>query len=87
MRKIITSSGFETEIKETTLDNMEFVDALAELNENELAISKVIVMLLGKENKKRLYDHIRRDDGTVPVEKATAEISEILEQLGEEVKN
>lgn len=88
MLEIKTSSGFEIEINEQVLDNMELVDALSELEENEFAISKVTFLVLGKEGKKRLYDHLRREDGTVPVQKVADEIGEIFtSQTGEAGKN
>jgi hypothetical protein len=35
--------------------------------------------MLGKDQKKKLYDHVRTDDGRVPVEKLSTEIQEIFE--------
>ena len=88
MLEIKTSSGFEIKINEQVLDNMELIDALSELEENEFAISKVTLLVLGKEGKKRLYDHLRRKDGTVPVQKVADEIGEIFtSQTGEAGKN
>ena len=50
-----TKSGFETELEESSLDNMELVDTLDEMNEgNPLAISRLVPLLLGKEGKKKL---------------------------------
>lgn len=82
-----TKSGFECEITKDRLDNMELVDALAELDENELAVSRVCLLLLGKETRKRLYDHLRTEDGRVPTAALTAELSEIMAALGETGKN
>lgn len=82
-----TKSGFECEVTKGRLDNMELVDALAELDENELAVSRVCLLLLGKETRKRLYDHLRTEDGRVPTASLTAELSEIMAALGETGKN
>ena len=82
-----TKSGFECEIAKDRLDNRELVDALAELDENELAVSRVCLLLLGKETRKRLYDHLRTEDGRVPTADLTAELSEIMAALGETGKN
>lgn len=74
-----TGSGFEFEIAETTLNNMELVDALAEADEgNHLAISRVCTLLLGKEQKKKLYDHVRLEDGSVPIDAVTNILVEII---------
>lgn len=59
-----TSGGFEFEIDGSVLEDMEFVDALAEtVNDNPLAFSNVCAILFGKEQRKRLYDFLRGDDG------------------------
>lgn len=82
-----TSKGFQFTINENTLDNMELVDALAELEDgNFLVVSKVLTLLIGKEQKKALYDLLRREDGTVPVKDVSDAITEIL-QSSEELKN
>lgn len=52
-----TSGGFEFEIDGSVLEDMEFVDALAEtVNDNPLAFSNVCVILFGKEQRKRLRE-------------------------------
>lgn len=87
MKQIKTKSGFEVEIDERFLDDMEFVDVLAEAKDNDpLAISKVCKMMFGDANKKKLYDHVRKD-GRVPIEAVSAEIIEIFQTLGDKGKN
>lgn len=50
-----TESGFSIELEESALDNMEVLDALSDLDEgNPLAMSRLVVKLLGKDGKKRL---------------------------------
>lgn len=87
MEKGKLENGFEYEVDEKLLDDMELLDALAEAEENPLKISVVSKKVLGTEQRKRLYDHIRREDGTVPVEEASQAIVDILESMGEEGKN
>lgn len=87
MKKGTLENGFKYEVDENILDDMELLDALAEAEENPLKISIVSKKILGTEQRKRLYDHIRRKDGTVPVEEASQAIADILEALGEEGKN
>ncbi len=81
-----TSTGFEFSIDEKLLDNMELVDAIAEVDENPLAISNIITLLLDGQ-KKALYDHVRTEDGRVPVVAMTNEIMDILEAGGKAGKN
>lgn len=88
MKKGETSSGFKFEVNENVLDNMELVDALAEAQgENPAMISKVILLVLGKEQRGRLYEHLRNEDGVVPMTKASEELTEIFELMGQEGKN
>lgn len=79
-----TSKGFNYEIKDTDLDNMELIDALADLdNGNLLAVSKVITLLLGAEQKKSLYSFYRNDEGKVPLNLVSEAITEILSSHGD----
>lgn len=81
-----TESGFVFNIEVERLDNMELIDALAELEDDPLQISTVIRLLLGKEDKKRLYDHVRTDGGMVPSGLVEKELGEIF-TLSQELKN
>lgn len=83
-----TSTGFSFSIPAHNLDNMELIDAIAGLNDADpLAMSRVVVLLLGKEQRKSLYDHVRRKDGTVPSEQVGNEMTEIFTLSNKEVKN
>ena len=87
MTKGITKSGFEYEVDESAADNMELIDALAEAaGDDMLAISRVCKMLLGKDMRKKLYDHVRAADGRVPIKNAVDEIMEIMQAMGDKGK-
>lgn len=88
MKKITLENGLELEVNEQSMNNMELLDALEEMTEgNELAISKVVKLMLGKENRKKLYDYIRDEDGRVPLEIIDKCLTEIMMLLGEQGKN
>nr|DAP67689.1 MAG TPA: hypothetical protein [Caudoviricetes sp.] len=88
MQKVITKSGFECLIDKKQMDDMELVDKIAEADAgNPLAVSAVIEKVLGKEQKAKLYNHLRNEDGRVPIEKVGEEIVEIITSLGSEGKN
>lgn len=89
MKNIQLSNGFKCKIDESVLDNMELVDALAEMRSDEdaLGISQVVTLILGKDTKKKLYDSVRTKDGRVPVAAVSDLIKEIFEQLGDTGKN
>ena len=83
-----TASGFAFAIPAENLDNMELLDALAELNERDpLQVSAVCRLLLGKEQRKRLYDHLRTPAGNVPIGAVTEAIGEIFNACGDAGKN
>ena len=73
-----TSSGFEFAIEEHVLDNMELVDAIAEVDEDLGKISKVVKMLLPEEQRKNLYNNLRTQHGNVPIMAVVNEVVEIF---------
>lgn len=88
MKKGKTTSGFKYEIDENVLDDMELIDAMAaSQGEDPTQISVVVSKIFGDEQKKRLYDHIRTDDGRVPVTDVANIITEVIESLGDDGKN
>lgn len=82
-----TKSGFKFEVDETQLDDMEFLEALADTQEDVLAFPRVCTKLLGNEQKKRLYDHLRDEKGKVPIAAVNEAVTEIMTIAGEKTKN
>ena len=81
-----TKSGFAFEANEKQMENAEFLENFVELQKNNgLVCFDMVAMLLGKDGKQALYDHIRTDDGIVPVERLTDEIKDIFEKMDENV--
>lgn len=87
MIKGTLSSGFQYEIAEETLDNMELLDAIVDADDNTLGITKVVRLLLGDEQRRKLYDHLRTEKGNVPVAAVSEAVAEIFRGSGQEVKN
>lgn len=91
MRKGILSNGFAYEFDETVADDMEFLDVLAAVMADEssnqerlIAASKLGDMLLGKEQKKALYDHIKAEHGgRVPVAVFQGLLGELMSGSGD----
>lgn len=82
-----TQSGFEFEIDKDRLDNMEFIDLLADLREGDyLKFSKLADFMLGKEQKAKLYEHITKIHGQPRIAEFGKEMTEIL-TFNSEVKN
>ena len=86
--QITTKSGFTCEIDPKVTENMELVDAMAELQGGDkLAYSRVCLLMLGKETRAKLYDHVRDKDGRVPPQYVDRELTEIMNALGKPAKN
>lgn len=75
---IITRSGFEWEIDDDANDDQELLDALVELDENGSKYGKVLDILLGKEGKKALYEHVRNEKGKVRASLVVKELADIV---------
>lgn len=88
MKKGKTESGFKYEIDEKVLDDMELIDAMAaSQGEDPTQISTVVYKIFGADQRKRLYDHLRTEDGRVPVTDVANIITEIIESIGDDGKN
>ncbi len=88
MKKITLENGLTLELDEKVMDNMELVDTLAEAaDEDPLAVSRMVKLILGTEGRKKLYESLRTEDGRVPVAKVSDAVKEIFEAFGEKGKN
>ena len=75
----VTSSGFHFEIDEDNLDDIEVLEGLAKIDKgNPLALPDVIERILGTEQKKALYEHIRKEKGKVPTSTVNQELTDII---------
>ena len=82
-----TKSGFEFEIDETVADDMELLEDIAEADKDTTHFPGVLTKILGEDQKKRLYDHLRNENGRVPIEATLSEFTEIMNLAGEKTKN
>lgn len=88
IRKGTLKNGFTYEVDDEVLDDMYLVEAIAEAqNEDPLKITQVITMIMGADQKNRLYKSLENDKGRVPSSAAVDALQELFEQLGEEAKN
>lgn len=79
MLKGKTETGFSYEVSDESLNDYELVEILAEVDTNPLLLPKLVDKLLGKEQKKKLLDHLRTEDGKVPIDAISAEIMNIFQ--------
>lgn len=88
MIKGTTESGFSFEIPDERFNNMEVIDLLREIQRGEegeigeaemlFAVSGLAELLLGKKDKKRMYNHLRKESGQVPIDAVMAEVMNIF---------
>lgn len=79
----VTPRGFAFSVDEAVLDDMELLDALSETETNPLRISEVSLKVLGRDQRRKLYDNIRTEDGRVPISDATDELMFIFNSSDE----
>ena len=84
-----TTTGFTFKIDQKAVQDMEFIELVAAARDDGLLLPEILKKLLGEEQKKALYDHIRAEHGSVPVDAVTNEIMDILAAFNEtpETKN
>lgn len=89
MIKEKTKTGFKFEVDGDVVRDMEFIELAAASQEDGLLLPKVIELVLGAEQKKALYDHVRNENGRVIVDDVSREFGEILDAINEasETKN
>nr|WP_247938756.1 hypothetical protein [Streptococcus anginosus] len=75
--KGMTSTGFKFEVSQERLANYELVEAIAEVDENPLVLPKLVKKLLGPQAED-LKEHVRDENGLVPLNRLMAEIEEIF---------
>lgn len=87
-----TDSGFNFSIDIEKLDDMRFIEALAEseTTDSPAASIKVLEFMLGKDQKEALYKHLEEENGRVPASKFKQEMEDIMQKAAakkEEIKN
>lgn len=87
MRSIKLENGFAVKVEENIFHNMRLIDALAASKKDGTELSNVFVMILGEEQREKLYEHIESNGDTVTVEMIGEIIKELSGKLGEDSKN
>ena len=80
-------NGFKAKIDPSKLDDMYFIEAMAEMETNIVKLSDVCSMLLGEEQKMKMYKSLEEKDGRVPLDSINDAITEIMTKAGDKIKN
>ena len=85
MREVTTKSGFACRVDEEALDDIELMEELVELDrDNARGVLKVPTMLdrlIGEEQRKALYEHLRAENGRVKTSAVVTELFSIIQEL------
>ena len=95
MKKGTTSTGFAYEFDEQNADDMRMIELIAISDDDGAtefqklsASTKILEMLLGKEQKAALYEHIgQAHNGRVPIADLMKALNEIMSAGGDSLKN
>lgn len=81
----ITKSGFKFSVDSEVFKDMEMLELIGEVDDNPILMPKLLEKMFGKKQKDNLYDFVRDDKGSVPVEKVSEIVKDIFES--KELKN
>lgn len=88
MKQFELDKDLIVEADEEALNNMELLDTLVEVDEGHPEmIGKVLTLMFGKAQKKKIYDHYRTEKGNVPVDKIVEVLESVFKSAGQEEKN
>lgn len=84
---VTTPSGYEVDLDPGKWDDMELLELMARASSSDdvevgLALPSLVAKIFTPEQKKALYDHLRTDDGRVPLSSVSKEIGAIINGLG-----
>ncbi len=73
-----TESGFEFKVLESSKDDYELVELLAELKDDATKLPEALRRLIGEEGRERLKEHCRDENGIVSARRMTKEMLDIM---------
>ena len=82
MTHIKTSTGFEIDVDKERFNDMELFDSLVKVEKGDYTELPMVVDKVLGDHKKDLYEHVRGEDGRVPINRVIQEVNEILSGSG-----
>lgn len=73
-----TKSGFVYQIQKERVESYDFLEAVGEVDENPTKLPKALKMLFGNEQVEKLKDHLRTEEGFIPIQKMIEEFTEVM---------
>ena len=82
MTHIKISCGFEADIDEEALDDIEFLEALSKMESgNPTGLPQMVDLFFGKEEKKRFYGALKNEKGRATPAEVEKAVGEIFKEL------
>jgi len=78
-----TKTNFEYNIDKKILNDYELLEEIDNLGKNPLIIIKLLKRLLKEEQLEKLKEHIRNEEGIVPIDKMEKELEDIFNGINE----
>lgn len=78
-----TKTGFEYEIDKKILNDYELLEEIDNIGKNPLIIIRLLKRLLKEEQLEKLKEHIRNEEGIVPIDKMEKELEDIFNGINE----
>jgi len=78
-----TKTGFEYEIDKKILNDYELLEDIDNIGKTPLIIIKLLKKLLKEEQLEKLKEHIRNEEGIVPIDKMEKELIDIFDGINE----
>lgn len=78
-----TKTGFEYEIDKKKLNDYELLEEIDNIGKSPLIIIKLLKRLLKEEQLEKLKEHIRNEEGIVPIDKMEKELIDIFDGINE----
>ena len=78
-----TKTGFQFNIEEDVLNDYELLEMFADVDENPLLVPKLVKSILGEEQKNKLIEHVKDENGKASVDRVATELENILNSSAE----
>lgn len=83
-----TSTGFEFQVNEDVISDWRFITAIAdaESGNGHAAIqgtAQLVRLLFDKKTEQKLMEHVKREDGIVPIQAVQAEVTDVFKFISE----
>lgn len=81
------SNGFRYTVEEDVFDDYEFLELIAEVEENPTKITKLVILILGEKQKDNLIKYLKDKEGKAKLSRMEKLIGELFQKIQKENKD